>query len=73
MRYLAPLGRVVGLAGEVTAFLRRRRDSRKPRVRVRLAHGETRVLSEGDERRERLLALSGELAAEYGKGSRARP
>jgi hypothetical protein len=73
VRYLPPLGRAGRLAREVTAFLRRRRDSRKPRVRVRLAHGETRVLPEGDKGRERLLALAGELVGEYGKGSRARP
>jgi hypothetical protein len=73
VRYLPPLGRIGGLVGDVSAFLRRRRDSRKPRVRVRLEHGETRVLPEGDKGRDRLLALAGELVGEYGKGGRARP
>ena len=45
---------------------------RKPRVRVRLAHGETRVLAEGDAGRERLLSLAGELVADYGGPGNAR-
>jgi hypothetical protein len=58
------------LAESLFAVARRRRDNRKPRVRVRVAHGETRVLPEGDPARERLLALASDLAAEYRKGTR---
>jgi hypothetical protein len=63
---LFPVGRVRSVAGSLTGFLRRRRDGRKPRVRLRLAHGETRVLAEGDAGRERLLSLARELVADYG-------
>jgi hypothetical protein len=61
-----PLGRIRSVAGSLAGILRRRRDVRKPRVRLRLAHGETRVLAEGDTGRERLLSLAGELVADYG-------
>ena len=60
------------MAGGLTAVLRRRRDDRKPRVRLRLAHGETRVLAEGDIGRERLLSLAAELVADYGGLGNAR-
>jgi hypothetical protein len=39
-------------------------------VRVRLAHGETRLLPESEPARERLLALASDLVDEYRKGSR---
>jgi hypothetical protein len=67
MRYPPPLGRLAAAAGGVSAALRRRREQRKPRVRVRIAHGEATVLAEGSPEQERLLALAGELTAEYGK------
>jgi hypothetical protein len=63
---LLPLGPIRSFAGGIAGMLRRRRDVRKPRVRLRLAHGETRVLAEGDPGRERLLSLARELVADYG-------
>jgi hypothetical protein len=64
------VGRARGLAESLFAVARRRRDNRKPRVRVRVAHGEARVLSDGDPARERLLELASDLAGEYRKGAR---
>jgi len=58
------------LAQSVFAVARRRSDDPKTRVRVRIAHGETRVLAEGDPARERLMAIASDLVAEYGKGTR---
>jgi hypothetical protein len=72
VKYL-PLGRAGALVRQLAAFVRRQRDARKPRVRIRLAHGETRVLDEGDAGRERLLSLAAELVEDYGGPSRARP
>jgi hypothetical protein len=68
----SPIGRIRSAAGGLAGFLRRRRDGRKPRVRLRLAHGETRVLAEGDAARDRLLSLAGELVADYGGPGNAR-
>ena len=65
-----PVQRARGFAQSVFAVARRRREDRKPRVRVRVAHGETRVLAEGDTARERLMALASGLVAEYQKGTR---
>jgi hypothetical protein len=53
-----------GYAEEVAAAMRRRRDVRRPRVRVRVDHGEARVLSEGSPEAERLLALAREMLDE---------
>lgn len=53
-----------GYAEEVAAAMRRRRDVRRPRVRVRVDHGEARVLSEGSPQAERLLALAREMLDE---------
>jgi hypothetical protein len=69
---LLPIGRIRSLAGGIAGIVRRRRDVRKPRVRLRLAHGETRVLAEGDDGREKLLSLAGELVADYGGLGNAR-
>ena len=53
-----------GYAEEVAAAMRRRRDVRRPRVRVRVDHGEARVLSEGSPEAERLLGLAREMLDE---------
>jgi hypothetical protein len=60
------LGRLGGYAEEVAAALRRRRDLRRPRVRVRLGHGEPRVLDQDSPEAERLLKLSRELVEDQG-------
>jgi hypothetical protein len=57
-------------AGSVLGLVRRRREDRRPRVRVRIAHGETTVLAEDAPARERLLSLAEQLTAEYGRQAR---
>jgi hypothetical protein len=57
-------GLLGGYAEEVAAAMRRRRDVRRPRVRVRVDHGEARVLNEGSPESERLLALAREMLDE---------
>jgi len=57
-------GLLGGYAEEVAAAMRRRRDVRRPRVRIRVAHGEARVLDEGSRAAGRLLALAREMLDE---------
>jgi hypothetical protein len=52
------------------ALVRRRRENRQPRVRLRIADGETIVLSEDAPARERLLSLAEQLVGEYGRQAR---
>jgi nucleotide-binding universal stress UspA family protein len=61
------LGRLGGYAEEVAAALRRRRDLRRPRVRVRIGHREPTVLEEGSPAADRLLVLARELVADQGR------
>ena len=42
-----PGGRLGGYAEEVAAAMRRRKEVRRPRVRVRVEHGEARLLDDG--------------------------
>jgi hypothetical protein len=70
MRYPAAVGRVRDLALGTATALRRRRQSRTPRVRVRIAHGEASVLSKDSPDAERIMSLASELAAEYDKPGR---
>jgi hypothetical protein len=70
MRYPQPVRRAGSYAGSVLALFRRRREDRQPRVRIRIAHGETIVLSEDAAARERLLSLSEQLVGEYGRQAR---
>ena len=65
MRSPSLVTRLTALAAEATAFARRRRENREPRVRIRIAHGETRVLPEDAPERERILSLAADLASEY--------
>jgi hypothetical protein len=53
-----------GYAEEVAAAMRRRRDVRRPRVRVRVDHGEASVLADGSPEGDRLLALAREMLDE---------
>ena len=57
-------GLLGGYAEEVAAAMRRRREVRRPRVRIRVAHGEARVLDEEAVEAGRLLALARELLDE---------
>lgn len=59
-----PGGRLGGYAEEVAAAMRRRKEVRRPRVRVRVEHGEARLLDDGSEDAERLLTLARELIGE---------
>jgi hypothetical protein len=70
MRYPGAVGRVRDLALGTATALRRRRQSRTPRVRVRIAHGEASVLSKDSPHAERIMSLASELAAEYDKPGR---
>jgi hypothetical protein len=59
-----PRGRLGGYADEVAAAMRRRKEVRRPRVRVRVEHGEARLLGDDSPESERLLALARELIGE---------
>jgi hypothetical protein len=65
-----PVRRAGSYAGSLLGLLRRRREDRQPRVRVRIAHGETTVLAEDAPGRERLLSLAEQLVGEYGRQAR---
>jgi hypothetical protein len=69
---LPDLDRLARLGAEVTAFARRRRESREPRVRLRVAHAEARVVPEDDPSGKRLLSLADDLVSEYGDTERGR-
>jgi hypothetical protein len=51
------IGRLSDYAEEVAAAVRRRNEKRKPRVRVRVGHGEARVLADGSPEGLRFQAL----------------
>jgi hypothetical protein len=79
MRFPAPIRRAGAIAGGLAAIAgglagaaRRRKESRQPRVRVRIAHGETRLLAPDSPERERLLEVANALVSEYRKVGRAR-
>jgi hypothetical protein len=57
-------GLLGGYAEEVAAAMRRRREVRRPRVRIRVAHAEARVLDDDAPAAVRLLALARELLDE---------
>jgi hypothetical protein len=61
--------RLGGYAGEVAAALRRRRDLRRPRVRVRADHGEPHVLDDQEPAAQRLLGIARDLVADQGRPS----
>jgi hypothetical protein len=57
MKQRRTIARLGDYAEEVAAAVRRRNEKRKPRVRVRVAHGEARVLIEKSPEAVRLQAL----------------
>ena len=57
MKQRRSIGRLGDYAEEVAAAARRRNEKRRPRVRVRVAHGEARVLADDSPEALRLLAL----------------
>ena len=57
-------GLLGGYAEEVAAAMRRRREVRRPRVRIRIAHGEARVLGEESPEAGRLLDLARDMLDE---------
>jgi hypothetical protein len=64
--------RLGGYANEVAAALRRRKEVRRPRVRVRLDHGEAQLLDDATPEAERLLTLARELIGEPSPSAPAR-
>jgi hypothetical protein len=63
------IGRLGGYAEEVAAAVRRRRETRKPRVRVRIGHAEATVLADESPAGARLLDLSQQLVDEERRAS----
>ncbi len=57
MKQKGTIGRLGGYAEEVAAAMRRRNEKRKPRVRVRVSHGEARVLEDESKEGVRLQSL----------------
>jgi hypothetical protein len=70
MKRRSAIGRIGGYAGEVAAAVRRRNDKRKPRVRVRVAHAEARVLADDSQEGVRLQALCQAIVDEERSGAR---
>ena len=58
------IGRLGGYAEELAAVMRRRKEVRRARVRVRVGEGEPTVLDEASPAGRRLLELSRELVDE---------
>ena len=61
------LGRLGGYAEEVAAALRRRRDLRRPRVRVRIGHGEPRCWTRAHRRRTGCCRSPASSVADQGR------
>jgi hypothetical protein len=59
-----PGGRLGGYAEEVAAALRRRKEVRRPRVRIRVDQDEAQLLDDHAPEAERLLTLARELIGE---------
>ena len=57
MKQRRTIGRLGDYAEEVAAAVRRRNEKRKPRVRVRVGHGEARVLADETPEGVRLQSL----------------
>jgi hypothetical protein len=63
------VGRLGGYAEELAAAMRRRKEVRKPRVRVRVGDAEPIVLAEDSPHGERVLSLSRRLVDEQRRSS----
>jgi hypothetical protein len=57
MKQRRAIGRLGDYAEEVAAAVRRRNEKRRPRVRVRVGHGEARVLTDESPEGVRLQSL----------------
>jgi len=66
-----PGGRLGGYADEVAAAMRRRREVRQPRVRVRVDHGEARLLADDSRTGGELLELARDLIGEPAQDNRS--
>ena len=69
MKERSRIGRLGGYAEEVAAAVRRRRETRKPRVRARIGHGEATVLADDSPVGNRLLEISQRLVDEERRSS----
>jgi hypothetical protein len=67
MRYPGPIRSLGDTVADAFALVRRRRQVRSPRVRVRTGHGEAQLLPADAPACERVLSLAGELVAAYGR------
>jgi hypothetical protein len=61
MRSRGPLDAVTGVVGDAAAGLRRRREGRRPYVKLYDESGDVRVLEPDDERAQSLLDTAGSM------------
>jgi hypothetical protein len=64
MKERGRIGRLGGYAEEVAAAVRRRKETRKPRVRVRVGHGEATILADDSKPGAELLDIARQLVDE---------
>jgi hypothetical protein len=69
MKERGGIGRLGGYAEEVAAAMRRRKETRKPRVRVRVGHGEATLVDADVEPGAGLLQAAQELVDETGRST----
>jgi hypothetical protein len=70
MKQRRSIGRLGDYAEEVAAAVRRRNEKRRSRVRVRVAHGEARVLADDSPEAIRLQALCQSIVDAERSGAR---
>ena len=71
MRSRGPLDAVTGVVGDAAAGLRRRREARRPFVKLYDESGDVRVLDPDDERAQALLEIGAAMVDVVGPASRA--
>jgi hypothetical protein len=71
MRPRGPLDAVTGVVGDAAAGLRRRREARRPFVKLYDESGDVRVLDPDDERAQALLEIAAAMVDVAGPVSRS--
>jgi hypothetical protein len=71
MRSRGPLDAVTGVVGDAAAGLRRRREGRRPYVKLYDESGDVRVLDPEDERAQLLLEIAAAMVDATAPASRA--
>jgi hypothetical protein len=66
------VGRLAAVAESAGAVLRRRRENREPRVRLRTGHGESLLVQPSVPGHERIVALAERLVADHARAGRGR-